>query len=106
MSMEETCIVKKILSMQIKQNREEMVVPFAEMCYIDVQKFEVTCMIPVELREGFLHFALSTLQILELMEKAFVELLRDEQSDYTCPHAKMSMSFRKDEWMWLLASQF
>ncbi|KAF5184189.1 hypothetical protein FRX31_026223 [Thalictrum thalictroides] len=71
MFMEETCIVKQILSMHNRQNKEEMVVPFAELCHVDDQKFEVTSMIPVEFREGFLYFALTILQILELMKKIY-----------------------------------
>ncbi|PIA42330.1 hypothetical protein AQUCO_02000049v1 [Aquilegia coerulea] len=59
MSMEETCIVKQILNMQIKHRKEKMADAFAELCYIDVQNFKVTGLIPIELREGCLHFALS-----------------------------------------------
>ncbi|KAF5178651.1 hypothetical protein FRX31_031763, partial [Thalictrum thalictroides] len=51
MYMEETRIMKLILNMQIKQNKEKMAVAFAEFCYIDVQDFEVTGLIPIELRE-------------------------------------------------------
>ncbi|KAF5195483.1 hypothetical protein FRX31_014930 [Thalictrum thalictroides] len=50
MFMVETCIVKQILIMQIKQNKKkEMVDAFAELCYMDAQNFEVTGLIPIEL---------------------------------------------------------
>ncbi|PIA42353.1 hypothetical protein AQUCO_02000066v1 [Aquilegia coerulea] len=62
MSIEETRIVKQILNMQIKHRKEEMADAFAELCYIDVQNFEVTGLIPIELREGILYFPLSVLQ--------------------------------------------
>ncbi|KAF5205154.1 hypothetical protein FRX31_005257 [Thalictrum thalictroides] len=51
MYMDETRIVKQILNMQIKQNKEKMTVAFAKLCYINVQDFEVTGLIPIELRE-------------------------------------------------------
>ncbi|KAF5196142.1 hypothetical protein FRX31_014271 [Thalictrum thalictroides] len=50
--MEETRIVKQILNMQFKQNKEKMAVAFTELSYIDVQDFEVTGLIPIELCEA------------------------------------------------------